>query len=102
MNAPPVQIVLVVVAGLIFLAGVLARHYFHKDPRVSKAEIAAAFLAGFIIFGIPLCPALYFALLATNSQFITVLPSIVPIFVAGFIAQTELKNMIDRHETKKE
>lgn len=102
MKAPPVQLAFVVVAGLIFLAGVLARHYINKDPRVTKAEIAAAFLAGFMIFGVPLCPAVYFALLQTNSQFIMVLPSIVPIFVAGFFTRTELIKLIGRHEIEKE
>lgn len=94
------QIVVILVAAIIFLIGVLARHVFDRDVRVTSLEVAAAFAAGFFIFGIPLCPAVYYALVQTNSDLMRVLPTVVPVFLAGFVARTELTKLIVQKQSE--
>ncbi len=88
------QLLVILGAAIFFAGGVLARQCFSHDRSVRIREVAAVLVAGFVLFAIPLCPSVYYALIQTNSDLMSVLPAMVPVFSAGFAARVTLLKLL--------
>ena len=90
------QALVFVVVGVFFFIGIYCRNVLGHGPTLTRKEVLASFLAGFILFGFTLCGPVYYALLYTKSDLIAVAPTLIPVFSAGFIARFELQKLLAR------
>ena len=90
------QALVFVVVGVFFFIGIYCRNILGHGPTLTRKEVLASFLAGFILFGFPLCGPVYYTLLQTKSDLVSVAPTLVPVFSAGFIARFELQKLLAR------
>ena len=93
------QAVVFVVVGVFFFIGIYCRNVLGHGPPLTRKEVLASFLAGFILFGFPLCGPVYYALLQTKSDLISVMPTLVPVFSAGFVSRFELQKLLTKGVT---
>ena len=88
------QLLVLFGAAIFFAGGVLSRQLLSHDRSVGRREVTAVVVAGFVLFAIPLCPTVYYALLHGNSDLMYVLPAMVPVFSAGFAARATLLKLL--------
>ena len=90
------QAIVVIIVGGLFFFGVYCRDFFGREPKLTCKELVVTFLAGFIVFGLPLCEPIYCALLKAGSEWINVAISFAPIFLAGLASRSELQKLVAR------
>ena len=88
------QIVVLMIVLVAFSAGLWCRGVFETSTRMSSRQFFGFIIAGFLLLGLPLCPAVFNALVATNNDLFVMLSAIVPPFVTGLSARKEIEKQI--------
>lgn len=88
------QALVLLIVLFFFFLGLVMKGWIDHDGKMSLKQFVAFLVTGFLLLGIPLCSAVYEALIATGNDLYVALSALVPPFFAGFTSKREISKLV--------